>query len=426
MELILLFGTIAVLLVIGTGVGMSIGIPSLLYLVFVLDIPAASITRRLIESLNNFPILAAPLFILAGNLMNAGGVTDRVFDFAHKLLRGVPAGLAHSNIVASIVFSGMSGSALADAGGLGAVEIKAMRDHGYSDTLSVGVTGGSSIIGPIIPPSIPAVVYAVTAGVSVGRLFVAGIVPGLLMGLLLAALVIFLASKEKPLEMEPSKIKEVAVSFLHSMPGLFAIFIILGGIISGLFTPTEAAAVAVVYVLLIGRFLYRELTWRRFIACVETSALTMVKVSFLIVTAALFGNIMIRENVALKLSTILTEVVVNPILILILINVLMLILGTFMEQLAAIMIVTPIFMPVIIALGMSPVQFGVIVVLNLMIGLLTPPVGIVLYTLSEVSGLPLDKTVRAVLPFLVPLIMVLLLITFVPWFTLALPSLFWG
>ena len=425
MELLLLFLSIGILIAVGAGVGMSIGVPSLVYLLVVLGIPPAAIARRLIESLNNFPILAAPLFILAGNLMNAGGITDRVFSFAHRLLKGVPAGLAQANIVASIIFSGMSGSALADAGGLGSVEIKAMRDHGYSDRLSVGVTGGSSIIGPIIPPSIPAVVYAVNAGVSVGRLFVAGIVPGLLMGILLALQVAWIARKEDIERLHGSPFRELIRSFVQSLPGLFAIVIILGGIVSGLFTPTEAAAVAAIYVTLIGLLVYRELTWTKFVQCVRTSAITMIKVSFLIVTAALFGNIMIRENVALKLSRVLIDVVANPFLILLIINALMLILGTFMEQLAAIMIVTPIFLPIVVQLGMSPIHFGVVVVLNLMIGLLTPPVGIVLYTLSEVSGLSLAKTIRAVLPFLLPLVAVLLLITFIPWLTMWLPTALW-
>ena len=423
---ILFVTSFVALLVFGNSIALAIGLPSLVFLVLVEGFPLSMLARRLAGSLDSFPLLAAPLFILAGNLMNNAGITNRIFRFANASVGHLTGGLAHANVVASVIFSGMSGSALADAGGLGSVEIKAMTENGYSKEFSVGVTGASSIIGPIIPPSIPMVIYAVVAGQSVGRLFIAGIIPGIIMGLSIMIMCVFVAKKEKVAKLKRATLSEFFRALVGGVPSLFTIVIILGGIMGGIFTPTEASAVAVVYVILLGTLVYRTITWKKFINVVKESALTMIRVSFIIGAAALFGQVVIREQIASKLATFMIGMIGSPAIILLLLNVMMLILGTFMETIAAIMIVTPVALPLLLHMGYSPVQFGVVAVLNLMIGLLTPPVGIVLYALSDVGKLSLSRTIRGILPFLIPLVVSLFLITYISPLTLFLPRLVFG
>jgi tripartite ATP-independent transporter DctM subunit len=395
-------------------VALSLAVPSFFYLWLVEEMSLMTICARLIYSIDSFPLLAVPFFILAGNLMNAAGVTERIFKFANSLVGHLTGGLAHANIVASIIFSGMSGSALADAAGLGTIEIDAMVNEGYDIDFSAAITGASSIIGPIIPPSIPMVIFAVVAEVSTGRLFIGGIIPGLIMGLCLSTLVFFFAKKRNYPRRRRSSFIEIGKLFLDSSPALFTIVIIIGGIFSGFFTPTEAAAVSVVYVLFLGGVIYRKFSFcslqKIFISSIKTTS----SVIFIVAGASLFAAVITREQIPTKLINSFLIVSDNPIIFLILVNVFLLIIGCFLETIAAINIITPILLPIAIELGINPVHFGVIMVLNLMVGLLTPPFGMILYVLTDIAQISFERVTKATVPFLIPLILVLLLVTFIP------------
>lgn len=425
MALTIFFISFFVLLFLGFRVALALAVPSVFYLLYI-GIPLPTLAMRILTSLNSFPILAALFFILAGNLMNECRVTNRIFDFAANAVRHWRGGLAHANVIASVIFSGMSGSALADAAGLGTIEIKAMTERGYSREFSVGITGASSIIGPIIPPSIPIIIYAVIAEVSVGRLFAAGIIPGLLMGILLSIMIVVISKKRDFPISKRASLKTIWESFIKTFPALLVIVVILGGIFGGFFTPTEAAVVTVLYTILISTFIYKTFNFRLFIRTLNNSARTTILIMFIVAAASLFNQVIIREQIAIKLASFMLNITNNPVIILILINLFLLFLGMFLEQIAAIILVTPIIIPLVMELGYSPIQFGIVIILNLMIGLLTPPLGLVLYTLTEVGKLSLERTIRGVVPFLIPLIICLLLITFIPFFTEFIPKLIFG
>lgn len=425
MALTIFFISFFVLLFLGFRVALALAVPSVFYLLYI-GIPLPTLAMRILTSLNSFPILAALFFILAGNLMNECRVTNRIFDFAANAVSHWRGGLAHANVIASVIFSGMSGSALADAAGLGTIEIKAMTERGYSREFSVGITGASSIIGPIIPPSIPIIIYAVIAEASVGRLFAAGIIPGLLMGISLSIMIVVISKKRDFPISERASLKTIWKSFIKTFPALLVIVIILGGIFGGFFTPTEAAVVTVLYTILISIFIYKTFNFRLFIRTLHNSARTTILIMFIVAAASLFNQVIIREQIAVKLASFMLNITKNPVIILILINLFLLFLGMFLEQIAAIILVTPIIIPLVMQLGYSPIQFGIVIILNLMIGLLTPPLGLVLYTLTEVGNLSLERTIRGVVPFLIPLIICLLLITFIPLFTEFIPKLIFG
>jgi tripartite ATP-independent transporter DctM subunit len=374
---------------------------------------------------DSFPLMAVPFFILAGAIMNSGGITERLFSFANRVVGHITGGLGHANILASIIFSGMSGTAIADAGGLGAVELKAMKDAGYDEDFSLAVTGGSSIIGPIIPPSVPAVVFGVIAGVSIGRLFIAGVVPGLIMGLAMGILVYFQSKNKNYPKQKRATLKELWASLKESFFPLLTPVVIIGGILVGIFTPTEAAIIAVIYSLILG-IAYREITLKDMPRFLRETANTTIAVMFIVAAASVFGWILASEQIPQKLSQFFITAFPNKYVALLVINIFLLIAGTFMETIAALTILTPVLMPVILNLGIDPVHFGIIMILNLMIGLLTPPVGMVLYVLSGVSSVPFEKISRAVMPYLIVLIITLLIFTYVPQLVLFLPNLIFG
>lgn len=425
MALTIFFISFFVLLFLGFRIALALAVPSVFYLLYI-GIPLPTLAMRIVTSLNSFPILAALFFILAGNLMNECRVTNRIFDFAANAVGHWRGGLGHANVIASVIFSGMSGSALADAAGLGTIEVKAMTERGYSREFSVGITGASSIIGPIIPPSIPIIIYAVIAEVSVGRLFAAGIIPGLLMGISLSIMIVVISKKRDFPISERASLKTIWKSFIKTFPALLVIVVILGGIFGGFFTPTEAAVVTVLYTILISIFIYKTFNFRLFNRTLYNSARTTILIMFIVSAASLFNQVIIREQLAVKLASFILNITNNPVIILILINLFLLFLGMFLEQIAAIILVTPIIIPLVMQLGYSPIQFGIVIILNLMIGLLTPPLGLVLYALTEVGKLSLERTIRGVAPFLIPLIICLLLITFIPLFTEFLPKLILG
>lgn len=421
--LLFLFAALFTLLVMGVPIAISLAGSCLLYVLMTGRVPYVVVVHRMINGIDSFPLLAIPFFILAGNLMNNGGITSRIFDFAKALMGWMRGGLGHVNVGASIVFSGMSGAAVADAGGLGTIEIKAMKDAGYDEEFSVGITAASSTIGPIIPPSLPMVIYGVMASVSVGQLFVAGLVPGLLMGLVLMAMITIISRRRGYTRDAVFSIPVLGHTFKRAFLSLLTPVIIVGGIMSGAFTPTEAAIAAVVYALLLGGVIYRTLTWRRLLKVSMETIETTAVILLIVAGASIFAWILTSNQVTQHVVTLLGPFADNPIATLIIINLVLIVVGCFMETIAAITILVPVLLPVAVTAGVDPVHFGVIMVLNLMIGLLTPPVGMVLYVLSRVSGISFEKCMRGTLPFLVPLVIALLLVTFVPAISLWLPTL---
>jgi len=422
MALTVLFILLALFLFFGVPVAVSLGLASLAY-IMIAGLPDVLLIHRMIGGIDSFPLLAIPFFILAGHLMNTGGITTKIFAFARALVGWLPGGLGHVNVGASVIFAGMSGAAVADAGGLGNVEIKAMRESGYDTDFSVGVTAASSTIGPIIPPSLPLVIYGVMASVSIGELFAAGLIPGLLMAVSLMVMVAWYAKKrDYP--------KDSRIDFCHIWATLKEAFlplltpvIIVGGIATGIFTPTEAAVAAVCYALFLGLVVYRTLNWKHLVRVsmdtIETSAAILMIVS----AAAVFAWILTANQVATLLGDTLLGITENKQILLLIMMAIVLLIGLFMETIAAITILVPVLMPIALSAGIDPVHLGILLILNLMLGLLTPPVGMVLFVLSEVSGVKFEQCVKATMPFLVPLVIVLLLITFIPEIALWLPNL---
>ncbi|MDO6725135.1 TRAP transporter large permease [Celeribacter halophilus] len=410
-----------ILLVIGVPVGVGLGLASLVYVILA-GLPDVVVLHRMVGGVDSFPLLAIPFFILAGHLMNSGGITERLFAFARSLVGWMPGGLAHVNVGASVLFAGMSGAAVADAGGLGNVEIKAMRGAGYDVDFAVGVTAASSTIGPIIPPSLPMIVYGVMASASIGQLFIAGLVPGLLMALSLMVMVMWFSWRRGYPRDEGFSFAHVWQNFCLALLPLLTPALIIGGITTGAFTPTEAAVAAVAWTLFLGVIVYRSLTWRHILRVMFDTLQMTGAILLIIASAAIFAWILISNQVAAHLSDAILTVSDNPSMVMLMILLIVLILGLFMETVAAITILVPVLLPVATSVGIDPVHLGVVVVLALMIGLLTPPVGLVLYVLAAVSGVSFDRCVRATAPFLIPLVVVLLLVAFVPQLSLALPE----
>ena len=385
-----------------------------------------SVPQRLTAAANSFPLLAAPFFMLTGMAMNTAGITHRIYDFAECLVGRFRGGLAHVNVIGSVIFAGMSGSAVADAAGLGTIEIKAMTDEGYPRPFAAAVTAASATIGPIIPPSVPLLIYGVLADVSIGRLFVGGFIPGLLMAAALMVMIRWMAHRRGFGAHSAPTLSEFVTKTRRAFLSLMTPVILFGGMLIGVFTPTEAAFAAAVYALLLGLLVYREIAWRDlpriFLETVETNAAVLM----LVMTASLMGWVLARAQVPQQLGAWILGTTRDPLIILLMINVFLLIVGCFMEALAAMIILVPVFLPVIQSVGIDPVHFGLVMVLNLMIGTLTPPVGIVLFVVARVAKLPFEVVTRATAPFLVPLIAVLVLITVFPELVLWLPRLVLG
>ena len=453
---------------------MSAGLPvavamagaSLVYILWSGNLPSFVVIHRMVSGIDSFPLLAVPFFILAGNLMNNAGITNRIYNFALALVGWMRGGLGHVNILGSVIFSGMSGTAIADAAGLGTIEIKAMKEHGYSTEFAVGVTAASATLGPIIPPSLPFVIYGMMANVSVGALFIAGIMPGVIMTLLMMLTVTYYAHKNgwgADVKFQWPRLTKALVELLvvcvwptalwlvieklgaPAQPAVFIALIILfvadkifrfeavlpimtpvlliGGMATGLFTATEGAIAACVWAMVLGFFWYRTLKWKMFVrVCLDTVESTST-VLFIVAAASIFGWMLTATGVTADIATWVLNFTKEPWVFLLLANLLMLFVGCFLETTAAITILVPILLPISAQLGIDPVHFGVVMVLNLMIGVLHPPMGMVLFVLARIANLSIERTTMAILPWLIPLLLSLVIITYWPATVLWLPRL---
>lgn len=388
--------------------------------------PMQVLAQKMAGAMNSFPIVAAPLFILMGNILAHARITDRIVAFASALIGWVKGGYAHASILTSIIFAGMVGSAVADAAGSGAIEIRAMRQAGYRPETAASITAAAATIGPIIPPSLPMVIYGITADVSVGRLFMGGVVPGLLMGLALMAMVRIVATREGMGRKPFAGFAVLARSFRDCFFAVMTPVVILGGMFSGFFTPTEAAAVACLYALFLGFFVYRTLHIRDLGPILVETAETTGIVAVLVMSAAALGWCISISRLPQTLTPLIVGAIASPILFLLIVNLLLLVIGCFMEALAAMLILIPILAPAAASYGIDPVQFGVMMVLNLIIGTITPPVGVVLFVVTRIADISFEVMSRAILPWLVPLLVVLLAVTLWPPLTTALPTLLLG
>lgn len=412
-----------VTLALGFPVAICLGLTSLVAL-WISDVMLSLMAQRIFTGIDSFPLMAVPFFVLAGELMNRGGTTRRLIDFANVLVGRIPGGLAHTNIVASMFFGGISGSAVADAAAMGTILVPGMVRKGYEPGFSAAVTAASSTVGPIIPPSIFMVIMGVTTGLSIGGLFAAGIIPGLMLGFAMMGLSYFMAIRYNyPRETEHFGMRRIGREFLSAGPALLAPLIILGGILGGVFTATEAAAVAVLYAFFLGMVVYRELSIRKLTDIFIQSGTTTAVLLLIIGMANIFAWVLTAEQIPTRIAQAMLSVTENRYLILLFINVLLIFIGMFLEGGAAIIILAPTLLAVAKAVGIIPLHFGLVMVLNIVVGLLTPPLGVCLFVVSGVTGLDLSLIIRSVLPFLAVEFAVLMLVTYLPSIILFIPNL---
>lgn len=416
------------LIIIRMPISFSMIISSLVYLIMRSSLSFTIIPEKMTSGINSFPLIAIPLFILAGRIMNTGGITSRIFTFCMAFVGHFKAGLAYVNVIASIIFAGITGSSVADVAGLGAVEIKAMKDEGYDPAYSAAITAASSCIGPIIPPSIIMIVIGVMAELSIGRLFAGGLIPGLLMGFSLLAL-IWLQTKTHTQQIPPPRKRlnsaERWKAIREGLPSVLSPGIILVGILSGMVTPSEAGVIAVVYSMILG-FAYKDLNVKDLYGILFDAGISTGVVLFVIASAQIFGWVITIERVAHSLSALVTHSTLPVWVILIMINLAVFVIGCFLEGTAIVMIVVPVLLPLMRALGMDPVQFAAFLSVNIMIGLLTPPVGMSVYIASGIAGIKSHAGFRKTLPFILPIVITLLLTTYIPAVSLWLPTLIFG
>ena len=382
--------------------------------------------HRMVGGIDSYTLLAIPLFILCGNLMNAAQLTNRIFNLAQALVGHITGGLGHANVVASMIFAGMSGSATADAGGLGTVEIKAMLEYGYDRDFAVSITAASSTIGPIIPPSIIMILYAAMTEESVGRLFLGGFVPGILMGFSLMITVYIISRKRGYGKTEKQTFTEILKAFHKALLSLLTPVIIVGGIAVGVFTVTEAAAVAALYAFILGGLVYKHVKIRDLTEIILDTMRTTAVIMFILSTIAALAWILVSDQVAKEVGNLMLSITHHPQLILLMIVIFLLVFGCVLEAIPIMILTVPIFMPVIETIGIDPIHFGVVMVLVLMIGLITPPVGMILFVISEIGGVSVERVMKTIIPFIIPLLCVLTLIAYIPDLVLAVPNWIFG
>jgi len=415
MTIAVLFGSFALLLLLTVPIGIAIGLSTLVTIMYSGTLPVEFLAKELVTSVDSFPLMAVPFFILAGEIMGKGGISERLFNVANALVGNRTGGFAIATIVTCMFFAAISGSGPATVAAIGGIMIPAMVRQGYDIKFATAVVASAGSIGVIIPPSIPMVIYGVTGSVSIGDLFIAGIIPGILVGLSMMIWAYIYSKKKgyKGLD-EPTSMKKIGKATWDAKWAMLIPIIILGGIYGGIFTPTEAAVVAVVYGLFAAMILYRELKIKDLAKVVTDSALTTATVLIIVGTANAFGRLLTIEQIPNQIAEGLLSVSTEPIVIILLITVLLLIVGMFMDTLAAIIILTPILLPIAIEIGYDPVHFGILMVVNLAIGFFTPPVGVNLFVASGISGVSIEALSRAVLPFLFAMLISLLFLTFIP------------
>ncbi len=410
----LLFGSLLIFFIIGVPIAVALGLASAVALWWNGDIPLLILVQRAFTSIDSFPLMAVPFFILAGKLMEVGGISERLIKFANTLTRHFKGGLGMVAVVTSMFFSAISGSSAATTAAIGGILIPAMIKKGYDRNFAGSISAVSGELGVIIPPSVPLILFGVATGTSIGQLFIAGILPGIFIGLSLLVLVYFISVRRGYPSDDKATMKERLDGFKNAFLALLMPIIILGGIYGGIFTPTEAAAVAVVYAFIIGAFVYRQITPRVILKALSESAVTTAIVMFIIANAGLFGLILSREGVPNQVADFFVNLSPNAIVFLLLINMLLIIVGMFMETSASIIILAPILTPVAIEMGINPVHFGVIMVVNLALGMCTPPVGVNLFIASQIANVKLEKLAKALVLFFIVLIADLLIISFFP------------
>lgn len=411
--------------VFGYPIALGISVSSIAYILFSHISPAVVLDQMVVKFENQFVLLAVPLFILAAQIMNEGKITAKIFEFANRLVGSLKGGLGHVNVVASIIFSGMTGSAVADASGLGLMEIKAMEDAGFDSPFSCAVTSASATIGPIIPPSIPMVIYSMLSGASIGFLFIGGILPGMILGLSMMIYIYYISAKRNYPKGEDFSFRLLFLSFISAFFPLLTPVILLVGIYSGAFTPTEAAAVAALYATLLSVIGYRAVGFKKLVEIYRNVVVSTGYISFIVASAFLFSYVVAREQLPMHITNLMMSsgLMSNKIVFLFVMNLFFLILGLFLDPMVAQLIVLPIILPLLNLFNIDLVHFGVVIVLNLMIGLSTPPYGVNLFVISGLADVPLSKIIKEIWPFVGVLVAVLLLCTYVPEIVLLIPKL---
>lgn len=418
------FIILALLCIIGVPMAFGIGISSIYGLLFVSDIPLAVVAQRMFTMLDSFSLLAIPFFILAGNLMDKGGISIKIINFAAALVGHIRGGLAMVTVVASMIFGAVSGSGAAASAAIGSIVIPQMKKEGYKDKFSAAITSISGPIGVIMPPSVVMVVYAIAANVSIGDLFMAGYIPGILIGLVLCIAVYFLAIKNKFPAGERATFGELIRSFFDSVWAILMIVIIMGGIMSGFFTATEAAVVAVVYAIIVGKFVYKKLSFKDLPQIFYDSGKISAAIMFVVATTNILAWLITKQQVARQVTDFMLSITDNKIIILLLLNLILLFLGMILDSTPAIILSVPILLPVATGLGIDPIHFGIIMILNLAIGMSTPPVGLTMFVSSGIAKVPIAKMIKPTVPFWIATLIILMLITYVPEISLFLPDLF--
>ncbi len=410
-------GVLILFFIVGIPVAFAIGYTCLAVIIAgsgFKDLSFDLFALQMMDGINSFPLISASFYVLAANIMNNATITDRIFHFANAIVGHLRGGLGHVNVVGSMIFAGMSGTAVADAAGLGNVEIKAMLDAGYPMRLTVGITGASSILGPIIPPSIGMIFYGWLANVSIGDLFIGGVVPGVVIGLFMMVQVYFVSLKQNiPLTPRPP-MRVILTSFQRAILSLLTPAIIIGGIYTGVFSPTESGAVAAAYAALLGLVIYRSITGREMIKVIKDSVEFTGVIMLIMAFSAIYGWLLVNVKIPQMVAEQLLRISTDPLVILFLVNGFFLIVGCFMSVLVAINILTPIFVPVVKALGIDPLFFGVLMVINLSMGVCTPPFGNVLFILAAITKQSFEEVSRSVLPYLLPILVVIILCIFFP------------
>lgn len=425
MTFLILAVALVVLLVIGLPAAFALGVSSEIYLAVtrgIDSIPWSVLAQRTLYGLDNFSLLAIPLFLLVGHLMNESGMTQRLFGFANSMVGRWRGGLGQVTVLSGVIMAGMSGSAVADAAGLGSISIKSMEEQGYDADFATGLVAGVSLIGPIIPPSVPAVLYAILAGTSVNSVLIAGIIPGLLMGLAFMIYVAIIARKRNYPVVPDLTWEKVKLGLRQGFLPMMTPVILIGGMLAGVFTATEAAAVAALYAFIIAMLVYRNLSWKNLWVVLKKTTIDSSVVMFILGVSNIFTWLLTSARIPQLLSGYIFSITHNYWLILLMITGLLLFLGCFVSSIVSINLLTPIVVPLIVAAGGNAIHFGVFMILVLMIGELTPPFGMVLFALMRVTGFPLNRVVRAALPFYVPVFIVILLIALVPGIATFLPQ----